>query len=166
MQNLQLHSCFSPSAGASGAGAAGRSTPSSRVPASQPGPAELGWPSPTPAPGTQEARRGFSYFTRHRLTNRQALKKYKCIQVSEGMYSEVNRLVQAAFYFSSLRGHLRIRQDLVVTGGSGAYPGTAQSTPSQNGHHWHERSASPGSAACAATCHEFPQNRIPAGYLP
>lgn len=127
-----------------------------------------GWPGLAPhlPRGTQEARRDFSYFTRHRMTNRQALKKYKCIQISEGMYSEVNRLVQAAFYFSSLQGHLRVRQDLVVTGGSGAYPGTAQSTPSQNSHHWHERSASPRRAACAATCHEFPQNRNPAGYLP
>lgn len=38
------------------------------------------------------------------MTNKQALKKSNHIQPSEGIYSEVNRLVQLAFYFSSLQG--------------------------------------------------------------
>lgn len=153
----EMHGCFTPSAGASG------SVPSRQLPASPRGPAGLGAPAPHLPQGHRQPGQAVPLVHEAPNDKQAGTEKTQHAQPSGGVYPGVGKVVQVAFYFRSLQGHLRISQGLAVTGGSVACLGTAQSTPSQSGHRWRTRSPSPQSTACAARCHTSPQHRNPAG---
>lgn len=74
---------------------------SSLVPALALEPADLGWAAAPCLPWGHRRLRKVQLF-HEALSDKQAVQKYKCIQPSEGIPSEVNRVVPVAFYSISL----------------------------------------------------------------